>query len=94
MTGDYLIGELSVLLEKLLAVSQASAACDVVNLRFQVETRPVASLAAETARALALADGLCWDSLSRGDAPAFEAGEAPDLTKQGGVVKVTKTSCR
>jgi hypothetical protein len=72
MTLDYLIGELSVLLEKLLAVSPATAACDVVNLRLQVEIRPVASLAAETARALALADGLCWDSLSRGDAPAFD----------------------
>jgi hypothetical protein len=42
-------------------------------LRAQVETGPVTGLASATARAMALADELCWDSLSRGDVAAFAA---------------------
>ena len=38
MTGEYLTGELSVLLEKLLAVTRTASARDVANLRYQVET--------------------------------------------------------
>ena len=34
-------------------------------------TRPIPALAAVTVRALALVEGLCWDSLSRGDISAF-----------------------
>jgi hypothetical protein len=40
-------------------------------LRTEVETGPLTGLAWATARAMALADELCWDSLSRGDAAAF-----------------------
>jgi hypothetical protein len=72
VTGEYLTGELSVLLEKLLAVTQTASARDVANLRYQVETEPATWLAAEMAQALALADQVCWDSLSRGDARAFD----------------------
>jgi hypothetical protein len=72
VTREYLTGELSVLLEKLLAVTPPSAAGDVTNLRHQVETGPITRLAAEMTLALALADKLCWDSLSRGDAVAFD----------------------
>jgi hypothetical protein len=71
MTQDYLIGELSARLERLQAVS-AGAAADLARLRHRVETRPAAELAAETAQALALADQLCWESLSEGDTAAFD----------------------
>jgi hypothetical protein len=72
VTPEYLTGELSVLLEKLLAVTRTAAARDVATLRYQVETQPPAWLAAEMSRALALADQVCWDSISRGDARAFD----------------------
>jgi hypothetical protein len=71
VTGRYLIGELSVRLEQLQATAGQVAVRDVADLRHQVEASPVSWLAAETIRALALADRLCWDSLSRGDASAF-----------------------
>lgn len=72
MTHNYLTGELSVLLERLLAVTPSSpATVDLLNLRHQVETGPPAWLAAEMTQALALADKLCWDSISRGDAVTF-----------------------
>ena len=72
MTTEYLIGELSVLLEKLTAVTRTAAARDVANLRYQVETEPATWLGAEMTRALALADQLCWDSLSHGEARTFD----------------------
>jgi hypothetical protein len=71
VTRQYLIGELSVRLEQLQATAPPAAARDVADLRCQVETRPVTWLPAELARALALADQACWDSLHRGDAAAF-----------------------
>jgi hypothetical protein len=72
MTRQYLAGELSVRLERLQAVTPASRAAQVARLRDQVESCPLAWLAAAAGRALALADGLCWESLSRGDAGSFE----------------------
>ncbi len=71
MTRQYLIGELSVRLEQLQATVGPAAACDVARLRAKVEASPPAGLGWATTRAMALADGLCWDSLSRGDAAAF-----------------------
>jgi hypothetical protein len=72
MTQEYLVGEMSICLQRLEAVTaEREAAADVVRLRRQVETSPPSSLAAEAARALAVADGLCWDSLARGDTAAF-----------------------
>jgi hypothetical protein len=60
-------------------------ATDIANLRYNVETRPVTGLAAEMTQALALADQLCWDSLSRGDAAAFsrQAAIGADLRLSG-----------
>jgi hypothetical protein len=72
MTRQYLAGELSVRLERLQAVTPASRAAQVARLRDQVESCPLAWLATAAGRALALADGLCWDSLSRGVAGSFE----------------------
>lgn len=81
MTRQYLIGELSVRLEQLQAATAPATAREVVDLRYQVETGPVSWLAAGLARALALADQACWDSLDRGDAAAFvrQAATGADL---------------
>lgn len=70
MTQEYLIGELSVCLERLQAVAHAGAG-DVAVLRYQIETGPLTGLSSAAMRALALADGLCWESLSCGDTAAF-----------------------
>ena len=72
MTQQYLAGELSVLLSHLQAVTTTEAArCAAWSLRHAAETEPVQVLGLVTVRALALTEGLCWDSLSRGDAAAF-----------------------
>lgn len=71
MTRDHLIGELSARLEQLQSAAGAHAG-DVTRLRQQVEMSPVSWLPAETIRAMALAEQLCWDSLSRGDTRAFD----------------------
>jgi hypothetical protein len=71
MFQDYLVGELSARLERLQSAAGTRAG-DVTRLRQQVETWPVTWLAAETIRALALAERLCWDSLARGDTVAFD----------------------
>jgi hypothetical protein len=71
MTQQYLIGELSVRLEQLQATAANDMAQDVAQLRHQVETGPLSRLASAAARAVALADGMCWHSLSSGDMTAF-----------------------
>ena len=71
MTQEYLIGELSVRLEQLQTTAACSAARDMTRLRWQVESGSLAGLAPAARLALALADDLCWESLSCGDVPAF-----------------------
>ena len=72
MTQQYLAGELSVLLSHVQAVTTTEAAsCAAGSLRHAAETEPVRALGGVTVRALALAEGLCWDSLHRGDTAAF-----------------------
>ncbi len=72
MTQQYLAGELSVLLERVQAVTTTEAAGrDASTLRHAAETEPVQKLGWVTMRALALTDRLCWDSLSRGDIAEF-----------------------
>ena len=72
MTQQYLAGELSVLLERVQAVTTTDAArCRVCSLRYEAETEPVRELGWVTVRALALTEGLCWESLNRGDTAAF-----------------------
>lgn len=72
MTQHYLAGELSLLLARLQAVAPAQvAAGDVAGLRREAEVGPLAGLASVAVRALNLTDGLCWESLGRGDAAAF-----------------------
>jgi hypothetical protein len=72
MTQQYIAGELSILLAQLQAVTpDETAARDVADLRREAESRPLAALPRVVVRALALDDGLCWQSLTRGDAAAF-----------------------
>jgi hypothetical protein len=71
MTQQYIAGELSILLGQLQAVADETAARDAAGLRREAETRPLAALTRVVVRALALDDGLCWDSLARGDQTAF-----------------------
>jgi hypothetical protein len=72
VTQQYLAGELSLLLGDLQALSiDHAAARDLGCLRREAETCPLTALGSVTARALALTDGLCWDSLARADAATF-----------------------
>jgi hypothetical protein len=71
MTQDYLVGELSVRLERLQAAADDDTAPELAVLRQQVEAGPLPGLKAAVAQALALADRLCWQSLSQGDVAAF-----------------------
>ena len=72
MTQQYIAGELSILLAQLQAVtSDETAAQNVAALRREAETRPLPTLTRVVVRALALDDGLCWESLARGDEAAF-----------------------
>ena len=71
MTQDYLIGELSACLQQLEAATARESVADVVRLRHRVEASPPSDLPLAAARALDVADGICWDSLARGDTAAF-----------------------
>jgi len=70
MIWEYLAGELSIRLEQLEAVTDSSDG-SLAHLRHLVEDGPSTELDAELACALALADRICWDSVSRGDIDAF-----------------------
>jgi hypothetical protein len=72
MTQHYLTGELSLRLAELQAVAGKQAcARDVAGLRREAEKGPLTGLGSVAIRALELTDRMCWDSLTRGDAPAF-----------------------
>jgi hypothetical protein len=72
MTRQYVAGELSVLLGHLQAVTTSEASGrEAWLLRHAAETKPVLALGPVAVRALALAEGLCWDSLNGGDAGSF-----------------------
>ena len=72
MTQQYLAGELSVILGEVQAAATTEAcARQAWDLRLEVESAPMTALPSAAARALALADSLCWESLTRGDTAAF-----------------------
>jgi hypothetical protein len=71
MTRQYLVGELSLILEELQAATSDEAARQVAHLRHEVETTPPAALAPVAARAVELTERVCWDSLVRGETAAF-----------------------
>jgi hypothetical protein len=73
MTRQYLIGELSVRLEQLQSVAAGGEARDLARLRHEVENGGTRGLGAAAARAIELADVLCWRSLARGDIAAFSS---------------------
>jgi hypothetical protein len=73
MTQQYVVGELSVLLAGLQEIAGSDESADRVGrLRREAESRPPWNLTDIEVRALALADGLCWASLARGDPSLFE----------------------
>jgi hypothetical protein len=45
---------------------------ELARLRREAETFPVPALGGVTERALALTDGLCWDSLAHGEPASFD----------------------
>jgi hypothetical protein len=72
MTRQYVAGELSVLLGHLQAASTTEATrSDAWSLRLAAETETVSALGWVAGRAVALAEGMCWDSLSHGATAAF-----------------------
>jgi len=75
MIWEYLAGELSIRLEQLQAATDEPDD-SLTHLRHLVEDGPETELDSELACALALADRICWDSVSRGDIDAF-ARQAP-----------------
>jgi len=73
MTQQYLVGELSLLLAQLqVLTSDDEFAARVADLRSTAEQRGPGVLAEVEARALEIADELCWSSLLRGDPVAFD----------------------
>ena len=73
MTQQYLIGELSILLARLQALApDARGAASVAHLRSDAERRGLCALGEVELRALAIADRLCWSSLSRRDIARFD----------------------
>jgi hypothetical protein len=85
VTQDYLIGEVSICLQRLEAVAGDDAIDDVARLKHEVEAGSRTGLTAAVARALAVADRMCWASLGRGDAEAFvcQARASADLWQFG-----------
>jgi hypothetical protein len=81
VTRQYLIGELSVRLEQLQSAAAGGDARDVTRLRHEIENGGTCSLGPAAARAIELADALCWRSLARGDIAAFsrQASVSTDL---------------
>jgi len=72
MTQQYLAGELSVILGEVQAAATTQAcARQARDLRLEVESAPMTALPSAAARALALINSLCWESLARGDTTAF-----------------------
>lgn len=72
MTQQYVAGEMSLLLAHLQSVAtDEESAREIESFRREAETMPLATLASVAVRAMALADGMCWASIARGDATGF-----------------------
>lgn len=86
MTQHYLTGELSMRLAQLQAVAiDQGFARAIAHLRREAETSRPSALSAVLIRTLEVTDGLCWDSLARGDTTAFnsQAASAAELREFG-----------
>lgn len=72
MTQQYVAGELSLLLGELqAAMTNEAPVVEVSQLRLRAETGLRSAMASVAVSALKVADSLCWDSLTRGDAATF-----------------------
>lgn len=86
MTQQYLAGELSVLLAPLPTVATSPESLEsALALRRLAETVPITALAFVVAGALDLVDGLCRESLERGNVSAFteQSGIGAELREFG-----------
>jgi hypothetical protein len=91
MTQHYLAGELSLYLAELHNAARGETReRAVAHLRREAETGPLTSLPSVLDRALILGDRMCWDSLTRGDATAFQtqAAACADLYQFGDVAEL------
>jgi hypothetical protein len=68
MTQQYLIGQLSVLLEELQPSPGDLLAAAVYELRREVESSPLWMLSGLASEAIGLTDLICFDAVERGDA--------------------------
>jgi hypothetical protein len=71
VTHNYLTAELSVRLGELQTAAGYDPPPELAALRHRVEAGLPPGLRAAAVQALRIADCLCWQSLSRGDAVAF-----------------------
>jgi hypothetical protein len=71
VTQQYLIGQLSVLLEGLQPSPGERLADAVRDLRREVESCAPWKLAKLAHQAMDLSDTICWDALERGDSNGF-----------------------
>lgn len=71
MTQQYLIGQLSVLLEELQPSPGDRLAAAVHDLRREVERSPLRMLPSLASEAIGLTDSLCLAAVERGDAREF-----------------------
>lgn len=71
VTQQYLIGETCLLLARMQEAAPDTGARELALLRHEAEESAPWALAGVAARALRIADGLCWQCLERGDLEAF-----------------------
>lgn len=72
MTQQYLAGELSVRLALLRDAAPTVVWPEIDVLRHQAETEPLSALTSVVDQAIALANALCWDCVTRGDLAGFD----------------------
>lgn len=70
MTQQYVIGQLSTLLEELEPACHEWLGA-VRDLRQDIETSPLHMLPQRVREAMSLADSICWSALERGDVGDF-----------------------
>jgi hypothetical protein len=90
VTQQYLIGQLSVLLEELQPPAGEPLAGAVRDLRREVERSPVQILPQLAHAAMDLSDVICWAALERGDCSGFRryaraAAALGDFTDSAGL---------
>jgi hypothetical protein len=71
VTQQYLIGQLSVLLEELQPPPGGQLAESVRHLRHEVESSAIGMLPKLAHEAIDLTDVICWSAIERGDANGF-----------------------